>query len=95
MTTRQMRMVGCSAERQSSSGSSVRPAESDDDRLFLDGKGTVDWLLRARRAIGDGLACFHFATVFLLILVALGGALRLLTILYRSTDRLRRRGAAV
>jgi hypothetical protein len=43
------------------------PPESDDDRLLLDGKDGRLGFLGACREIGDGLACFHFATVFWLI----------------------------
>ena len=72
------------------------PPESDDDRLVLDGKNGRLGFLGACRQIGDGLALLPLRDGLLVDPVALGERSQaLLTILYCSTDRLCRRGAAV
>jgi hypothetical protein len=72
------------------------PPESDDDRLLLDGKHGRFGFFGACREIGDGLALPPLRDSLLVDPVALGERSQaLLTILYCSTDRLRRRGAAV
>ena len=70
--------------------------ESDDDRLLLDGKDCRLGFLGACRTIGDGLALLPLRDSLLVDPVALGKCSQaLLTILYCSTDCLRRGGAAV
>ena len=72
------------------------PPEGDDDRLLLDGKHGRFGVLGACREIGDGLAFFPLRDRLRVDTVALGERSQaLLTILYCSTDCLRRGGAAV
>ena len=72
------------------------PPESDDDRLLLDGKHCRLGFLGACRTIGDGLALLPLRDSLLVDPLALGECSQaLLTILYCSTDCLRRGGAAV
>jgi hypothetical protein len=72
------------------------PPESDDDRLFLDGKDCRLGFLWACREISNGLALLLLRDSFLVDPVAPGECSQaLLTILYCSTDCLRRGGAAV
>ena len=72
------------------------PPEGDDDRLVLDGKDGRLGFLGACRKIGNGLALLPLRDSLLVDTVAPGERSQaLLTILYCSTDRLRRGGAAV
>src|ERR1700756_4378845 len=72
------------------------PSESDDDRLALDGEDGRPGLRGACRKIDDAPALLLFGDCFLVDSVALReGSQALLTILYCSTDRLRRDGAPV
>ena len=69
------------------------PPEGDDDRLVLDGKDGRLGFLGACREIGDGLALLPLRDSLLVDPVALSeGSQALLTILYCSTDCLRRGG---
>ena len=70
--------------------------ESDDDRLLLDGKDGRLGFFGTCRAIGDGLALLPLGGSLLVDPVAPGERSQaLLTILYCSTDCLRRGGATV
>ena len=70
--------------------------ESDDDRLFLDGEHGGPGFLGACREIGDGPTLLPLCDSLLVDPIALSEASQaLLTILYCSTDCLRRGGAAV
>ena len=72
------------------------PPESDDDRLLLDGKHCRLGVPGACRDIGDSLALLPLRDSLLVDPVAPGQRPQaLLTILYCSTDCLRRGGAAV
>src|SRR6476620_11716492 len=72
------------------------PPESDDDRLLLDGKDGRLGFPGTCREIGDSLALLPLRDSLLVDPMALGERSQaLLTILYCSTDRLRRGGAAV
>ena len=72
------------------------PPESNDDRFLVDGKDGRFGFFGACRQIGDGLALFPLRDSLLIDSVALGERSQaLLTILYCSTDCLRRGGAAV
>ena len=72
------------------------PAEGDDDRLLLDGKDGRLGFFGSCREIGDGLTLLPLCDGLLVDPVALGeGSQARLTILYCSTDCLRRGGAAV
>src|SRR5580658_6366307 len=72
------------------------PPESDDDGLFLNRKDRRSRRLRPRRQIGNGSPRLPFGDGFRVDAVALRQRSQaLLTMLYRSTDRLRRRGAPV
>src|SRR5271157_3891458 len=76
--------------------SPARQPDSNDNRLFLDGKGPSTWLgfLGACRGISDGLTLLPLRDSLLVDPVALSeGSQALLTILYCSTDCLRRGGA--
>jgi transposase len=71
-------------------------AEGDDNRLFLDRQHRGLRLFRAGRQIGHRAALLPLGDSLLIDTVALGQAPQaLLTMLYRSTDRLCRCGAAV
>lgn len=70
------------------------PPEGDDDGLFLDRQNRRFGLLRACREIGDGGALPPLRHPLLIDAIASGQRPQaLLTMLYRSTDRLCRRGA--
>ena len=70
--------------------------ESNDDRLLLDRKDSRFGFLRACREIGDGLTLLPLRDGLLVDPIAPGERSQaLLTILYCSTDCLRRGGAAV
>ena len=70
------------------------PSESDDNGLFLGGQDRRSGLLRSRRRIHDGSQSFPLGGRLLIDSVALRQRSQaLLTMLYRSTDRLCRRGA--
>ena len=70
------------------------PSEGDDDGLFLDGQDRRSGLLRSRRQIGDGSPRFPLGDRLRIDPVALRQRPQaLLTMLYRSTDRLCRCGA--
>jgi len=72
------------------------PPESDDDRLLLDGEHGRLGFLGTSREVGDGVAPLPLRNSLLVDPVALGeGSQARLTILYCSTDRRRRGGAAV
>src|SRR6266567_7526867 len=72
------------------------PSESDDDRLVLDGQDRGLRLSWSCRQIGDGAALLPFGHGLLIDAVTPGKRPQaLLTMLYRSTDRLCRCGAAV
>ena len=72
------------------------PPKGDDDRLVLDGKHRRLGFLGTRREISDGLAFLPLRDSLLVDPIALGERPQaLLTILYCSTDCLRRGGAAV
>src|SRR6516225_6289198 len=72
------------------------PPESNDNRLLLDGKDSRLGSLGACREVNDGLALLPLRDSLLVDPVALSeGSQALLTILYCSTDCLRRGGAAV
>ena len=70
--------------------------ESDDDRLFLDGEHRRSRLFRSRRQVGDRGPPLPLRDGLLVDPIAFGQRPQaLLTMLYRSTDRLCRRGAPV
>src|SRR5664279_2824864 len=72
------------------------PAEGDDDRLLLGRKYSRLGFFRPCPQIGDRRSLLPFRDRLLIDPVSLGERPQaLLTILYRSTDRLCRRGAAV
>src|SRR5260370_41305733 len=76
--------------------SPARQPDSNDNRLFLDGKDSRLGFLGACREISDGLTLLPLRDSLLVDPVALSeGSQALLTILYCSTDCLRRGGAAV
>src|ERR1700733_11485201 len=72
------------------------PAEGDEDRLLLDREHRGFWFTRAGWQIGDGAALLPFGDGLRVDAVAQGQRPQArLTMLYRSTDRLCRCGAAV
>src|SRR5579859_5925941 len=71
-------------------------AEGDDDRLVFNREHRGLRILRSSRQVSDGCARFPLRDGLRVDAVALGEAPQaLLTMLYRSTDRLCRCGAAV
>jgi len=72
------------------------PAKGDDNRLLLDGKNRRLGFLGTCREISNGLALLPLRDSLLVDAVAFSERSQaLLTILYCSTDCLRRGGAAV
>src|SRR3954454_25192501 len=72
------------------------PAEANDDRLFLDRQHRRSRFLWSRPSVHDRAARLPLANGLLIDTVASGERSQaLFTMLYRSTDRLSRRGAAV
>ena len=89
MRDRRLQRIEAVIERQQR----VAP-EGDDDRLFLDGEHRRPRLLRAGRQVGDRGPLLPLGDGLLVDPVAPGERPQaLLTMLYRSTDRLCRRGA--
>src|SRR5213080_4725273 len=72
------------------------PAEANDDRLFLDRQHRRSWFLWSRPSVHDRAARLPLAHRLLIDAVTSGERSQaLFTMLYRSTDRLSRRGAPV
>src|SRR6185369_6056230 len=91
MGDRRLQRIEAIVERQQ-----CMPAEGDDDRLLLDSEHRGLRLLRACRAIGNGVPTLPLGNGLLIDAVATGQRPQArLTMLYRSTDCLCRRGAAV
>ena len=91
MRDRRLQSIEAVIERQQR----VAP-EGDDDRLFLDGEHRRSWLLRSGRQVGDRGPSLPLCNGLLVDPIALGHRPQArLTMLYRSTDRLCRRGAPV
>src|ERR1700734_3788986 len=89
MRDRRLQGVEAIVERQQS-----MPSEGDNDGLFLDGQDRRFGLLRSRRQVGNGGPGLPFGDGFRVDAVALGqNSQALLTMVYRSTDRLCRCGA--
>src|SRR5271163_2458807 len=93
---RQMRDGGLQSVQAVVERQQSMPSEGDDDRLFLCGQDSRSGFLRSCRQIGNGGPRFPLGNRLRVDAVALREPPQaLLTMLYRSTDRLCRSGAPV